>query len=194
MNIWKRLFGMVLCLITVLGVMCVQSEAAVRFPVTFSTDGVSYKYANSKEVTDLAYGTKTAIKTPNSSTSVTLTSDGGVTVSLTTDYNKNYKLCYQEVPVTVNVPANTTYSVTLECAYTASIKRSDKKATAHYQALIDDLGEASAADSGAAVKFHWEEYKIATIVNGQEVTSGHRTYIYPPVTSVQRIPGQDPEV
>ena len=180
MNIWKRLFGMALCLITVLGVMCVQSEAAVRFPVTFSTDGIEYKYANTKNnVTDLTYGTNTATGTPNSRTSAALTSDGGITVSLETDYNTNYKLCYREVPVTVDVPANTTYSVTFECNYDLTLKRGSRKATATCQARIDDLGIAGAADSGTTVKFHWEEYNIATIVNDQEVTSGNRTYINP---------------
>ncbi len=178
MKIWKRLFCTALCLITALGAMCVQAEAAASLPVTFSTNGVTYKYASDKDVADLTYGTETAQKT-SGSTSTALTSDGGITVTLKTDYNKNYKLCYQEVPVTVVVPANTTYSVTFGYAYNASFKRESKKATAHYQARIDDLGEASAADSGVTVNFHWEEFNIATIVNGQEVTLGHRTNLYP---------------
>ena len=179
MKIRKRLFGAALCLITALGAMCVQAEAATGLPVTFSTEGVEYMYANKKDVADLIYGTKTAASILKSKTSAALTSDGGITVSLETDYNKNYKLCYREVPVTVDVPANTTYSVTFGCDYTGTLKRQSKNATARYQARIDDLGKAGAADSGTTVKFHWEEYNIATIVNDQEATSGDRTYIYP---------------
>ena len=178
MKIWKRLFCTMLCLITALGAMCVQAEAATRLPVTFSTDGVTYKYASDKDVADLTYGTETAKKT-SGSTSAALTSDGGITVTLKTDYNQNYKLCYQEVPVTVIVPANTTYSVTFGYAYNASFKRASKKATATYQAMITDLGEASAADSGVTVNFHWEPSIIKTIVNGQEVTIGWRSYMAP---------------
>lgn len=179
MRIWKRLLGTALCLITALGAMCVRAQAAAALPVTFSTEGVEYKYANKNDVADLTYGTKTAASTPNSKTSAALTSDGGITVFLETDYNKNYKLCYREVPVTVDVPANTTYSVTFGCDFTATFKRENKKATAHYQARIDDLGKVGAADSGTEVKFHWEELDIATIVNGQKVTSGYRTYESP---------------
>lgn len=180
MRIWKRLLGLALCLCLCAELLPVTARAAAALPVTFSADGIEYKYANQKgNVADLTYGTKTATGTPNSRTSAALTSDGGITVSLETDYNTNYKLCYREVPVTVDVPANTTYSVTFECNYDLTLKRGNKKATANCQARIDDLGIAGAADSGTTVKFHWEEYNIATIVNDQEVTSGNRTYINP---------------
>lgn len=180
MRIWKRLLGTALCLCLCVELLPVTARAAAALPVTFSTDGTEYKYANKKgNVADLTYGTNTATGTPNSRTSAALTSDGGITVSLETDYNTNYKLCYREVPVTVDVPANTTYSVTFECNYDLTLKRGNRKATATCQARIDDLGIAGAADSGTTVKFHWEEYNIATIVNDQEVTSGNRTYINP---------------
>lgn len=180
MRIWKRLLGLALCLCLCAELLPVTAQAAAALPVTFSTDGIEYKYANKKgNVADLTYGTKTAASTSSSKTSAALTSDGGITVSLETDYNTNYKLCYREVPVTVDVPANTTYSVTFECNYDLTLKRGDTKATATCQARIDDLGIAGAADSGTTVKFHWEEYNIATIVNDQEVTSGNRTYINP---------------
>ena len=180
MRIWKRLLNIALCLCLCAELLPVTARAAATLPVTFSTNGIEYKYANTKNnVTDLIYGTQTAAKTPNSKTSAALPSDGGITVSLETDYNTNYKLCYREVPITVDVPANTTYSVTFEWNYALTLKRESKKATATYQARIDDLGKAGAADSGTTVTFHWEENNIATIVNGQEVTSGHRTYIYP---------------
>lgn len=180
MRIWKRLLGTALCLCLCAELLPVTARAAATLPVTFSTNGIEYKYANKKgNVADLTYGTKTAASTSSSKTSAALTSDGGITVSLETDYNTNYKLCYREVPVTVDVPANTTYSVTFECNYDLTLKRGNKKATATCQARIDDLGIAGAADSGTTVKFHWEEYNIATIVNDQEVTSGNRTYINP---------------
>lgn len=180
MRVWKRLLGLALCLCLCAELLPVTARAAAALPVTFSTDGIEYKYANKKgNVADLTYGTKTAASTSSSKTSAALTSDGGITVSLETDYNTNYKLCYREVPVTVDVPANTTYSVTFECNYDLTLKRGNRKATATCQARIDDLGIAGAADSGTTVKFHWEEYNIATIVNDQEVTSGNRTYINP---------------
>lgn len=179
MKIRKRLFGVALCLCLCVELLPVTARAAAALPVTFSTEGVKYMYANKKDVADLIYGTKTAASTPKSKTSAALTSDGGITVSLETDYNKNYKLCYREVPVKVDVPANTTYSVTFGCDYTGTLRRQDKEATACYQARIDDLGKAGAADSGTTVKFHWEYYNIATIVNDQEATSGNRTSIYP---------------
>ena len=180
MRLWKRLLGTALCLCLCAELLPVTARAAAALPVTFSADGIEYKYANKKgNVADLTYGTKTATGTPNSRTSAALTSDGGITVSLETDYNTNYKLCYREVPVTVDVPANTTYSVTFECNYDLTLKGGNKKARATCQARIDDLGIAGAADSGTTVKFHWEEYNIATIVNDQEVTSGNRTYINP---------------
>ena len=179
MSIQKRLVSAALCLCVLWGLLPVRAQAAAALPVTFSTEGVDYKYANKKDVADLIYGTKTAADTPKSKTSAALTSDGGITVSLETDCNKNYKLCYREVPVKVDVPANTTYSVTFGCDYTGTLRRQNKKATACYQARIDDLGKAGAADSGTTVKFHWERYNIATIVNDQEATSGDRTYIYP---------------
>ena len=180
MRIWKRLLGTALCLCLCAELLPVTAQAVATLPVTFSANGTEYKYANKKgNVADLTYGTKTAASTSSSKTSAALTSDGGITVSLETDYNTNYKLCYREVPVTVDVPANTTYSVTFECNYDLTLKRGNKKATATCQARIDDLGIAGAADSGTTVKFHWEEYNIATIVNDQEVTSGNRTYINP---------------
>ena len=180
MRIWKRLLGTALCLCLCAELLPVTARAAAALPVTFSANGTEYKYANKKgNVADLTYGTKTAASTSSSKTSAALTSDGGITVSLETDYNTNYKLCYREVPVTVDVPANTTYSVTFECNYDLTLKRENRKATATCQARIDDLGIAGAADSGTTVKFHWEEYNIATIVNDQEVTSGNRTYINP---------------
>lgn len=179
MRIWKRLLGTALCLCLCVELLPVTARAAAALPVTISTEGVEYKYANKKDVADLIYGTKTAASISKSKTSAALTSDGGITVSLETDYNTNYKLCYREVPVKVDVPANTTYSVTFGCDYTGTLRRQSKEATACYQARIDDLGKAGAADSGTTVKFHWEKYNIATIVNDQEATSGDRTYIYP---------------
>lgn len=179
MRIWKRLLGTALCLCLCVELLPVTARAAAALPVTFSAEGIEYKYANKNDVPDLIYGTKTAADTPKSSTSAALTSDGGITVSLETDYNKNYKLCYREVPVTVVVPANTTYSVTFEWNYALTLKRKKKRATATYQARIDDLGKASAADSGTTVQFHWENNNIATFVNDQKVTSGHRTHISP---------------
>mgnify|MGYP002550839691 CR=1 FL=1 len=180
MRIWKRLLGLALCLITALGAMCVQAEAATGLPVTFSSDGVTYQYANSKTSPEVVtYGTKTGESTKGSA-EADLTSDGGITVTLKTGYNKNYKLCYKEIPVTVEVPANTTYSVTFEGIYNGYAKRAHKNATATYQCMLVDLGESSAADNGTTVKFCWGQYVyIKTMVNDQTVTSGWSYYLAP---------------
>lgn len=99
MRIWKRLLGTALCLCLCVELLPVTARAAAALPVTFSAEGIEYKYANKKDnVADLTYGTKTAASTSSSKTSAALTSDGGITVSLETDYNTNYKLCYREVP------------------------------------------------------------------------------------------------
>ena len=180
MKLWNRLFGLTLCLITALGAMCVQAEAATGLPVTFSSDGVTYQYANSKTSPEVVtYGTKTGESTKGSA-EADLTSDGGITVTLKTGYNKNYKLCYKEIPVTVEVPANTTYSVTFEGIYNGYAKRAHKNATATYQCMLVDLGESSAADNGTTVKFCWGQYVyIKTMVNDQTVTSGWSHYLAP---------------
>ena len=175
-----------LCLLTVLGAVWVQAEAAASLPITFSTSGTTYQYAQSGEdLTSLTYGTKTRQKTEGSA-SATLNTDGGITVSLSTDYNKNFKLCYKEIPVTIKVPAKTTYSVVFSTDLNGTFKRASKKATAKYRYQFVYLGENSAAASGVAVEFCMQGRFDAdgnalprTLVNGQEVTKERYCIIYP---------------
>ena len=67
-------------------------------------------------------------------------SGSGISVSLDTGYNKNFKLCYKEIPVTVTVPANTTYTVTFDFALNGSFTRSNKNATANASFQVVYLG------------------------------------------------------
>ena len=74
-------------------------------------------------------------------------SGSGISVSLDTGYNKNFKLCYKEIPVTVTVPANTTYTVTFDFALNGSFTRSNKNATANASFQVVYLGDVSAANT-----------------------------------------------
>lgn len=70
MMVWKRLLFAALCPCMVCTLWPAQAEAANSLPVTFSTNGVSYQYANSdKSVAAVTYGTKTANKTIGSTKS-----------------------------------------------------------------------------------------------------------------------------
>ena len=68
-----------------------------------------------------------------------------IIVGLDTGYNKNFKLCYKEIPVTVTVPANTTYTVALKFALDGTYTRENKNATANASFQVVYLGDASAA-------------------------------------------------
>ena len=97
MRIWKRLLGLALCLCLCAELLPVTARAEAALPVTFSANGTGIQVRQQKgNVAGSRHsGTNTATGTPNSRTSAALTSDGGITVSLETDYNTNYKLCYQ---------------------------------------------------------------------------------------------------
>ena len=98
-----------LCLCVLCGIAVVGASAA-SLPIKFSTEGNVYQYAVSKKDPDtVTYGASSPA-TAAGSGSATL-SGSGISVSLDTGYNKNFKLCYKEIPVTVTVPANTTYTV-----------------------------------------------------------------------------------
>lgn len=141
---WKRILCLALCLCVLCGIAVVGASAATALPVTFSTTGEVYQYAiKGKDPDTVTYGASSSAVA--SSGSATL-SGSGISVSLDTGYNKNFKLCYKEIPVTVTVPANTTYTVALKFALDGTYTRSNRKATAKASFQVVYLGDASAAE------------------------------------------------
>ena len=66
---------------------------------------------------------------------------------MTPGTTKNFKLCYKEIPVTVTVPANTTYTVTFDIALNGTYTRSNKRATSNASFQVVYLGDVSAANT-----------------------------------------------
>ena len=134
-----------LCLCVLCAIAAVGSSAVTALPVTFSTTGKSYQYAVRKPDPDtVTYGTSTSAAAAGSGTATL--SGRGISVSLDTGYNKNFKLCYKEIPVTVKVPARTTYTVTFDFALNGTYTRESKRADAKASFQVVYLGDASAAD------------------------------------------------
>ena len=132
-----------LCLCVLCGIAVVGASAASTLPITFSTTGEVYQYAVSKKDPDtVTYGTSSSADAGSGSASL---SGGGISVSLDTGYNKYFKLCYKEIPVTVTVPANTTYTVTFDFALNGTYTRESKRADAKASFQVVYLGDASAA-------------------------------------------------
>lgn len=139
---WKRILCLALCLCVLCGIAVAGASAASALPITFSTTGNVYQYAiKGKDPDTVTYGTSTS-----SAGSGTATLSGNsIIVSLDTGYNQNFKLCYKEIPVTVTVPANTTYTVALKFALDGTYTRENKNATAKASFQVVYLGDASAA-------------------------------------------------
>lgn len=134
-----------LCLCVLCGIAVVGASAA-SLPIKFSTEGNVYQYAVSKKDPDtVTYGASSPAAAAGSG-SATL-SGSGISVSLDTGYNKNFKLCYKEIPVTVTVPANTTYTVTFDIALNGTYTRSNKRATSNASFQVVYLGDVSAANT-----------------------------------------------
>ena len=142
MTRWKRILCLALCLCVLCGIAVAGASAASTLPVTFSTTGNVYQYAiKGKDPDTVTYGTSSS-----SAGSGTATLSGNsIIVSLDTGYNQNFKLCYKEIPVTVTVPANTTYTVALKFALDGTYTRENKNATAKASFQVVYLGDASAA-------------------------------------------------
>lgn len=134
-----------LCLCVLCALAAVGSSAAAALPVTFSTRGDFYRYAVSGMDPDtVTYGTSSS-SAAGSGTAAALPG-GGISVSLDTGESQNFKLCYKEIPVTVKVPARTTYTVTFDFVLNGSYTRESKKAGAKASFQVVYLGDASAAD------------------------------------------------
>lgn len=135
-----------LCLCVLCAIAAVGSSAAAALPVTFSTTGNVYRYAVRKPDPDtVTYGANSPTSAAGSGTAAALPG-GGISVTLDTGYNQNFKLCYKEIPVTVKVPARTTYTVTFNFALNGTYIRESKKAGAKASFQVVYLGDASAAD------------------------------------------------
>ena len=133
-----------LCLCVLCALAAVGSSAATALPVTFSISGKSYQYAVSKRDPDTVTYDTNSTGTEGSST--TGLQGRSIIVGLDTGDNKNFKLCYREIPVTVTVPARTTYTVTFDFALKGSYTRQNKNAGAKASFQVVYLGDASAAD------------------------------------------------
>ena len=134
-----------LCLCVLCALAAVGSSAATALPVTFSTTGKSYQYAVSKTDPDtVTYGAKTSAPVEGSVSAAP--SGSGISVSLDTGDNQKFKLCYKEIPVTVTVPANTTYTVALKFELNGTYTRKSTRATAKASFQVVYLGDASAAE------------------------------------------------
>lgn len=135
-----------LCLCVLCGIAVVGASAASDLPIKFSTEGKVYQYAVSRQDPDtVTYGARSpaAAAVPGSAS----LSGGGISVSLDTGNSKNFKLCYKEIPVTVTVPANTTYTVTFDFALNGTYTRESKKASAKASFQVVYLGDVSAANT-----------------------------------------------
>lgn len=159
-----------LCLCVLCGIAAVGGSAA-SLPIKFSTEGNVYQYAVSKKDPDtVTYGASSPAAAAGSG-SATL-SGSGISVSLDTGYNKNFKLCYKEIPVTVTVPANTTYTVTFDIALNGTYTRSNKRATSNASFQVVYLGDVSAANT-ATVFYPCipDRNTIKTTIGGSDATT-----------------------
>lgn len=135
-----------LCLCVLCGIAVTGASAASTLPITFSTTGEVYQYAiKGKDPDTVTYGTKTSAPVEGSVSAAP--SGSGISVSLDTGDNQKFKLCYKEIPVTVTVPANTTYTVALKFALDGTYTRSNKNATAKASFQVVYLGDVSAANT-----------------------------------------------
>lgn len=142
---WKRILCAALCLCVLCGIAVAGASAAAALPIKFSTEGKVYQYAiKGTDPDTVTYGTKTSAPVEGSVSAAP--SGSGISVSLDTGDNQKFKLCYKEIPVTVTVPANTTYTVALKFALDGTYTRSSRKASAKASFQVVYLGDVSAAE------------------------------------------------
>ena len=134
-----------LCLCVLCGIAVAGASAAAALPIKFSTEGKVYQYAISKKDPDtVTYGANSPADAAGSGSAAL--SGGDISVSLDTGKNKYFKLCYKEIPVTVTVPANTTYTITFDFALNGTYTRSSARAEAKASFQVVYLGDVSAAN------------------------------------------------
>lgn len=171
----KRLVCMMLCLITVLGMVCVQTEAAdLPVAVTVGTGGTTYQYAkNGAMPATLTYGTTTAAAT-NSAVTPTANDNDGATFALSAGWDRNFKLLYKEIPVTVKVPAKTEYTVTFTYSFGGTFQKYAAEDTARFAGQAVYLGENQA--SNAVTFYTATNSTVKTTRSGSTVTSLHSVW------------------
>lgn len=173
MRIWKRLLNIALCLCLCLCVelLPVTARAAAALPVTISTSGNTYQYAKGGvNLSQLAYGTATVDKSISEVTTAPA-DNGGAAFTVSTGWNRNFKLIYKEIPVKVTVPANTEYTVTFSYIFSGSYHQHTGQTTAKFAAQAIYLGENGAS---ADVTFHTAAgSEVKTTRDTSEVANVH---------------------
>ena len=183
MTRWKRILCLALCLCVLCGIAVAGASAASTLPITFSTTGNVYQYAVSKKDPDtVTYGTSSSAAGSGTAALV----GRGISVGLDTGDSKNFKLCYKEIPVTVTVPARTTYTVTFDFALTGSYTRNRKgSAKASFQVVY--LGDASAADKTTVFyPYNKSGNTIKTTIDGSDANTNIVQITMDDATTVNR--------
>ena len=175
-----------LCLCVLCAIAAVGSSAAAALPVTFSTRGDFYQYAVRKTDPDtVTYGTNSSVVTAGSGTAAALPG-GGISVSLDTGESRNFKLCYKEIPVTVKVPAKTTYTVTFDFVLNGTYTRRSKKASAKASFQVVYLGDASADKTTVFYPYKKSGNTIKTTIGGSDANTNIVQITMDDATTVNR--------
>ena len=183
MTRWKRILCLALCLCVLCGIAVAGASAASPLPVTFSTTGNVYQYAiKGKDPDTVTYGTSSSA----AGSGTAALSGRSISVGLDTGDSKNFKLCYKEIPVTVTVPARTTYTVTFDFALKGSYTRNRKgSAKASFQVVY--LGDASAADKTTVFyPYNKSGNTIKTTIDGSDANTNIVQITMDDATTVNR--------
>ena len=181
---WKRILCLALCLCVLCGIAVAGASAASALPITFSTTGNVYQYAiKGKDPDAVTYGTSSSAAGSGTAT----LSGNSIIVSLDTGYNQNFKLCYKEIPVTVTVPANTTYTVALKFALDGTYTRENKKASAKASFQVVYLGDVSAAEKTTVFyPYKTSGNTIKTTIDGSDANTNIVQITMDDATTVNR--------
>lgn len=174
-----------LCLCVLCGIAVAGASAAAALPIKISTEGKVYKYAiKGTDPDTVTYGTRTSAAAAGSGTAAL--SGRSISVGLDTGDSKNFKLCYKEIPVTVTVPARTTYTVTFDFALKGSYTRNRKgSAKASFQVVY--LGDASAADKTTVFyPYNKSGSTIKTTIDGSDANTNIVQITMDAATTVNR--------
>ena len=184
MKIWKRPFCIALCLCLLCGLLPVAAQAADPPAVTISTAGTVYQYAKSGTNPDqLAYGTASA-DTPIGAVTNAAADNGGTVFTVSTGWDRNFKLLYKEIPVTVKVPANTEYTVTFSYAFSGTFHQPSGNTTAKFAAQAVYLGETGASNS--VTFFTASSSEVKTTRGGSTAANVHSVKIVNGNDSVEK--------
>ena len=186
MTRWKRILCLALCLCVLCGIAVAGASAASPLPITFSTTGNVYQYAiKGKDPDTVTYGTRTSAAAAGSGTAAL--SGRSISVGLDTGDSKNFKLCYKEIPVTVTVPANTTYTVALKFELKGTYTRSNRNASAKASFQVVYLGDASAADKTTVFyPYKTSGITIKTTIDGSDANTNIVQITMDDATTVSR--------